>query len=78
MTTFSIDNAGKPAPKWYRNLKRVTYLLVGSSVVSGTLSRIGVADADALLIMGWMTTVMEVLAIMLGNGEVYAPKPSDQ
>jgi hypothetical protein len=72
MTTISFENAGKPAPKWYRVSKRIIYLLVGSSIASGTLTRFGVSDADALLFMGWLTLLGEIAGIVLGNGEVYA------
>lgn len=73
-TTVSINNGGKPAPRWYRIAKQVIYLLTGGSVLSGTLTRFGVSDKDCLLIMGWIVTIGEVLGFVLANSEVYASK----
>jgi len=74
-TTFNIENAGKPAPRWYRISKRIFYLLMAGGLATGTLSRFGIPDADQNLITGWIIFLLEALGIGLANGEVYAPDP---
>lgn len=71
-TTVKASNVFEPAPRWFRILKKVLYTLTGSSVVTGTLQRFGVSDADCLLIMGWLVLVGELLSSILANGETYA------
>ena len=70
-TTLSVSNTSKPAPRWYRILKKIIYTITGSSVVTGTLQRFGVSDADCLLIMGWIILSGELLDSILANGEQY-------
>jgi hypothetical protein len=73
-TTLSLSNSDKPAPRWYRISKRIIYLLAGSSIASGTLSRFGLADADINLVLGWLIMIGEALSLCLANGQVYAEK----
>lgn len=72
MTTAKASNIFEPAPRWFRLLKKILYTLTGSSIVSGTLQRFGVSDADCLLIMGWLILIGELLGSILANGETYA------
>ena len=70
-TTINLDNLSKPAPRWYRILKRVLYYLAASSIFTGTLNRIGISADDQLLIVGWMIMLGEIFGMILGNGETY-------
>lgn len=76
-TTFTIKNLSKPAPAWYRITKRIIYLLSGSTVAAGTLTRIGVTESDQLLIMGWLILIGEILTIIMGNGEDYIKRENE-
>jgi len=71
-TTLKASNHTKPAPAWYRKTKRIIYLVTSGSVLTGTLSKIGLSDADQMLIVGWLMMGLEVLNIILANGETYA------
>lgn len=71
-TTLGVDNFSKPAPRWYRITKKILYTIAGSSIVTGTLQRFGVSDADCLLIMGWLVLIGELMGSVLANGEVYS------
>lgn len=71
-TTLKVNNGSKPAPAWYRKTKRIIYLITSGSVLTGTLSKFGLSDADQMLIIGWLMMGLEVLNIILANGETYA------
>lgn len=73
-TSFNPLNFSKPAPKWFRVLKFLIYLLSSGSLLSGTLQRFGISDADCALILGWIMVIGETLDAMLANGQVYASK----
>lgn len=72
-TTVNLDNLGKPAPRWYRRLKRAIYLLQAGGIFSGALTRLHISAEDQLFIVGCLTVGLEVLGALLANGEVYAP-----
>jgi len=74
-TTVKASNVFEPAPRWFRMFKKILYTLAGSSIVTGTLQRFGVSDADCLLIMGWLVLLGELLGSVLANGETYANAP---
>lgn len=75
-TTINPSNHTKPAPAWYRKTKRIIYLVTSGSVLTGTLSKFGLSDADQMLFIGWMMMGLEVLNIILANGETYAKSES--
>lgn len=70
-TTIKRKNINQPAPRWFRITKKIIYALTGSSILTGTLTRFNVTDADSLLIIGWMILIMETLDGIMANGEKY-------
>jgi len=71
-TSLGPNNVFKPAPEWYRIVKKILYTLAGSTIVTGTLQRFGVSDSDCLLIMGWLVLLGELMGSALANGQIYA------
>jgi hypothetical protein len=70
--TVKTSNFNKPAPRWYRVTKRIVYLITSSGITTGTLTRFGIPESDQLLIMGWLIFLMEVISVVLANGEEYS------
>jgi len=70
--SVSFKNAMKPAPRWFRITKKIVYALQAGGMLTGTLTRLGISDADQLFIAGWVTFGMETLSLVFANGEVYA------
>ena len=73
-TTIKASNVNQPAPRWYRLTKRIIYLLTSSSILTGTLTRFNIPESDQLLIFGWLMLGMEILNIILANGETYSKR----
>jgi len=71
-TTISTDNLSKPAPRWYRRLKRAIYLLQAGGILTGALTRLNITAEDQLFIVACMTVGLEVLGALLANGEIYS------
>lgn len=71
--TLNIYNYDKPAPRWYRRTKRAIYLLQAGGIFSGALTRLHISSEDQLFIVGCITVGLEVLGVLLANGEEYAP-----
>lgn len=79
-TTFNIDNAAKPAPKWFRKLRKA----IGVLTLAANVMVQSWGLPDPLLVAKiqlWCTigigALLEALDIMLANGEDYAPvKPA--
>lgn len=71
-TTFSADNTGKPAPKWFRKLKKALTILSDTAVVM----LLSMGHAENSFIMLWcrvgLSGILESCEAMLANGEVYA------
>jgi hypothetical protein len=72
-TSISQGNLSKPAPRWYRRLKRAVYLLQAGGILTGALDRLDISPSDQLFIVACVTVGLEVLGALLANGEVYAP-----
>ena len=70
-TTIGKKNIGRPAPRWYRITKRVVYMAQAGGMLTGVLTRFGMTPEDQLLLAGCVTFGMEVLAMVLANGEDY-------
>jgi len=70
-TTIGKKNIGRPAPRWYRITKRVVYMAQAGGMMTGVLTRFGITIEDQLLLAGCVTFGMEVLAMVLANGEDY-------
>ena len=72
-TSININNASKPAPKWYRKTRRVLALLSGPSFfavfVIFDLSEKAIADIGVFI--SWLPTLLEILNVLLANGEEY-------
>ena len=75
-TTFNINNASKPAPRWFRKLKKFCLTLtVGANVMIGSWGL-----KDPLLVARlqlWCTVgiiaILEAFEAVLANGEEYKP-----
>jgi hypothetical protein len=70
-TTIATKNIGRPAPRWYRIAKRITYLAQAGGIFGGVFTRFGVSAEDQLLIVGCVTTLLELLSMALGSNEDY-------
>jgi hypothetical protein len=72
-TTISSSNAHMPAPKWYRKMQRIIYLLSGPVVLAlfEVFHASDAAIAQFSKIMAFLPTLLEVLNIALANGEQY-------
>ncbi len=77
-TTISSKNAGKPAPKWFRKLKKA----VGILTVAANVMVQSWGLPDPLLVAKiqlWCTigigAIMEALETLLANGEEYTTLP---
>lgn len=73
-TTISRKNTSKPAPRWFRNLRKVVYGIFATALFTSTLQRFGISDADVNLISGILIAITETLGSILANGEVYSKK----
>lgn len=76
-TTVSIDNRHKPAPRWFRKLKKAIGVIV---ITLNAMVASWPKNPDPLLvayIQLWTSigigAILEVLEIILANGEEYAP-----
>lgn len=71
--TASINNANKPAPKWFRKTKRALTMLSDSAIVM-LLAR---GYTENSVVMLWirvgLSGVLNTLEVVLANGEEYAP-----
>ena len=69
--TVSPTNASKPAPKWFRKLKRVSALLTDASIVM--LLALGYSDNSLIMLFCrvGLSAVMNSLEVVLANGEEY-------
>jgi hypothetical protein len=80
-TTISLDNHGKPAPKWFRKFKKaIMVLTVAANVMIGSWGL-----KDPLLVARlqlWCTVgiiaILEALEALLANGEDYVSNQSNQ
>jgi hypothetical protein len=73
-TTFKLSNAGKPAPRWFRKLKKgVCMILIPAAV--GSLQSFGVDSLTSTKIQAFLgigiIAIFEFLETMLSNGEDY-------
>lgn len=70
-TSVSIKNLNKPAPKWFRKLKRAVSLLSDTAVVM----LLSMGQAENSLVILWcrvgISGIMNALEIILANGEEY-------
>lgn len=73
-TTLSVNNIGKPAPKWFRKLKRA----IGILTLAGNVMVQSWGLPDPLMVARiqiWCTigigAIMEALEVMMANGEEY-------
>ena len=66
-----LKNSALPAPRWFRITKKIIYALAGSSILTGTLSKVGIPDDVSVLIIGWLLLIGETLNEILANGERY-------
>jgi len=71
-TTFSTDNTGKPAPKWFRKLKKALTILSDTTAI--ILLALGYAENSLIMLMCriGLSGVLESCEALLANGEVYA------
>lgn len=75
-TTIKISNSKKPAPRWFRKLKKAVLILtVAANVMIGSWGL-----TDQLLVARlqlWFTVgivaILEAFEAVLANGEEYAP-----
>jgi hypothetical protein len=75
-TTVSIDNRHKPAPRWFRKLKKA----IGVLTLAANVMVQSWGLPDPLLVAKiqlWCTigigAILEALEIVLANGEDYVP-----
>jgi len=70
-TTLSTENSNKPAPKWFRKLKKALTLLSDTAIVM--LLAMGFAENSLLMLclrVG-LSGVLQSLEVLLANGEEY-------
>jgi hypothetical protein len=75
-TTIDIDNLSKPAPRWFRRLKKAIGILVIAA--NAMCTQFYAHNPELLLkVQVWTTVgigaILEALEALLANGEVYAP-----
>lgn len=70
-TTLSPENAGKPAPRWFRKTKRAVTVLADTAVIM----LLATGHAQNSIIMLWcrvgISGVLTALETLLANGEDY-------
>ncbi len=71
-TTLSTDNTGKPAPKWFRKLKKALTILSDTTAV--ILLALGHGENSLIMLICriGLSGVLESFEALLANGEVYA------
>lgn len=72
-TNISLTNVNKPAPKWYRKIKRVIGLLSGPTVMA-LFQVFNLNDkqmANVGIIIAFLPTLLEIFSAVLANGEQY-------
>lgn len=80
-TTFKLSNSSKPAPKWFRKVKKATFIL---TVAANTMVASWGLDDQLLVtrIQLWCTVgimaLMEALEALLANGEEYAKPETNE
>jgi hypothetical protein len=71
--SVSVGNAHRPAPRWFRKMKKALTLLADTACVM----LLAMGHAENSLIMLWcrvgLSGVLQSLEVMLANGEEYAP-----
>lgn len=80
MPTVSVYNMNKPAPRWFRKMKRaIMILLVAANTMIASWGL-----ADQLLVTRlqmWCTTgviaILEALEMLLANGDEYITQKSE-
>ena len=74
--TVSVQNASKPAPRWFRKFKKIFSNLENATIIV-LMARGFAADSFVLLLIKVGTsTVLENMETILANGEEY--KPADK
>jgi hypothetical protein len=72
-TSVSISNGSKPAPKWFRKLKKAIGILVIAA--NAMIAQWGLPTTETLKLQLWFTigigAVLEAMEVMLANGEEY-------
>ena len=79
-TSVSITNVNRPAPKWYRKMKRVIALCSGPTVMA-VFQVFNLSDkqmANVGIIIAFLPTLLEIFSAVLANGEQYAPIQDEQ
>lgn len=70
--TVSFNNASKPAPRWFRKMKKAVTLLADTACVM----LLAMGHAENSLIMLWcrvgISGLLQSLEVILANDEVYA------
>jgi hypothetical protein len=70
-TTFKLENATKPPPRWYRITSRIINLITAGGVLTGTFTQLGMSEAVQTLVVGWLLLASPILATFLGNSQQY-------
>ncbi len=70
--SVAVSNANKPAPRWFRKLKRALTMLSDSAIVM--LLAMGYTDNS--IVMLWLRVglsgILNTLEVVLANGEEYS------
>lgn len=78
MANISTDNFDKPAPLWYRRLSNAMIMFIIPGAI-GLVQGWGMSDKLAnrwLMLLGFVPALFRGVGTLLGNGQVYADKPS--
>jgi hypothetical protein len=80
-TSFKISNSSKPAPKWFRKLKKgVSMILIPAAI--GLLQSFGVDSLTSTKIQAFLgvgiISLFEFAEMMLANGEEYVSTTENQ
>ena len=72
-TTISINNASRPAPRWFRKIRKALEYLIDAAIV--ILMATGHTENSVLILIlrVGMNAVFNALETVLANGEEYAP-----
>lgn len=78
--TFKVSNAGKPAPKWFRKLKKGCCMILIPAAIT-MLQSFGLDDKTSTKVQVFLAVgivaVFEFVETMLSNGEEYTTREEE-
>jgi hypothetical protein len=71
-TTIDLNNSNKPAPRWFRKLKKALTLLSDTAIVMLLAQGYTENSLTMLWLRVGLSGILQTLEIVLANGEEYS------